>query len=198
MKVGMHFALWCLGLAKAETQTTPEERSCLARWAAGRKRLVEVGVWHGVTTCRLRGAMAPDGVLLAVDPYPVGRLGFSVQQLIARREVARIPNGTVRWVRQTGRAAARDYTAAGEPPVDFIFLDGDHSYEGLRGDWENWVPLVAADGVVALHDSCSSATRAIDDAGSARFTREVVLRDPHFERLETVDTLTVLRARRPA
>ena len=193
MRVMTHFLLWNLGLARAETQTSEAERDCLARHAAGRRRLVEVGVWHGVTTCRLRRAMARDALLLAVDPYEKGRLGFSAQRYIARREVAKVGNGAVRWERKPGVEAAREYAARGDEGVDFVFIDGDHSFEGLRGDWEAWSGLVAEGGVVALHDSCSSAARQIDDAGSARYTREVIARDPRFEVVEVVDTLTVLR-----
>lgn len=35
--------------------------------------------------------------------------------------------------------------------------------------------------------------RQIEDAGSARYTREVISQDPRFEVVEVVDTLTVLR-----
>ncbi|HEX8501818.1 MAG TPA: class I SAM-dependent methyltransferase [Pyrinomonadaceae bacterium] len=195
MRVMTHFLLWNLGAAKAETQTSEAERACLERHAEGRRRLVEVGVWHGVTTCRLRRAMAPDGLLVGVDPYPNGRLGFSAQRRIAHREVARVPNGEVRWERKTGVEAAREWAARGGAPVDFVFIDGDHTFEGLRGDWEAWSGLVAEGGVVALHDSCSSAERLIEDAGSVRYTREVIRRDPRFEVVEVVDTLTVLRRR---
>jgi len=94
MRVINHFMLWCLGLAEPEALTTEAERKWLARYAAGRKRLAEIGVWHGVTTCLLRSVMAPDGLLFAVDLYPVGRLGFSAQMVIARSEVAKIPNGS--------------------------------------------------------------------------------------------------------
>lgn len=189
-----HFLLWNLGLAEAETQTSDAERDCLAHHAAGRTRVVEIGVWHGVTTCRLRSAMASNGVLFAVDPYPAGRLGFSAQWHIARKEVAKIPNGIMRWVRSTGVEAARNHTALGLGPVDFVFIDGDHSFEGLRSDWEMWSQLVAREGIVTLHDSCSSATRQIDDdAGSVIFTSEVIRRDSRFELVEIVDTLTVLR-----
>ena len=193
MRVMHHFLLWNLGLARAETQTTAAERDCLARHAAGKERLVEVGVWHGVTTCRLRAAMGPTGVLFAVDPYPVGRLGFSAQQVIARREVAKVANGRVCWLRTTGAQAGKEHAEKDEPPVEFVFLDGDHSYEGLRGDWEAWSPLVAPGGVVCLHDSCSSAERDIKGAGSVLYTREVIRRDPCFEFVEAVDTLTVMR-----
>ena len=66
--VANHFARWFVGLAGPETQTTVAERDCLCRHAAGCRRVVEIGVWHGVTTCRLRGQMAADGILYAVDP----------------------------------------------------------------------------------------------------------------------------------
>src|ERR1700726_1292695 len=88
MLVTQHFALWMLGLASAETQSSEHERRCLAHHARGKKKLVEIGVWHGVSTCVLRCAMDPDGELLCVDPYPAGRFGFSVQQVIAQRTVS--------------------------------------------------------------------------------------------------------------
>jgi predicted O-methyltransferase YrrM len=198
LRVLTHFLLWNAGLARAETQTSESERACLARHAAGRRRLVEVGVWHGVTTCRLRRAMNAEGILFGVDPYPPGRLGFSAQRVIARREVEKSSGGEVRWLRLTGVDAARLLIEACEPPLDFVFIDGDHSYEGLRGDWEAWSGLVAPGGVVALHDSCSSAEREIEDAGSVRYTRDVVRRDARYELAEVIDTLTVMRRKENA
>ncbi len=195
MRVMTHFLLWCLGLAEPEAQTTVAERECLARHAGGKRRLVEIGVAYGASTCQLRRAMAGEGVLFAVDPYAPGRLGFSAQRLIACREVGKIAKGSVRWVRSTGAEAARDYAVSGDRPVDFVFIDGDHSYEGLRADWEGWSSLVATGGIVALHDSCPSAARGIEEAGSVIYTNEVILHDPRFEMIETVDTLTVLRRR---
>lgn len=183
-----HFVAWSLGLAAAETQTTASERDCLVRHAGGRRCVVEIGVWHGVTTKCLRAAMDAGGVLTAVDPFPMGRLGFSAQHVIAHREVAAVPNGTVVWVRSTGAEAARRHSR-----VDFVFIDGDHSEQGLLDDWRAWSPLVETGGIVALHDSRSSADRSIDDAGSVKVTNEVIVPDPRFVVVETVDTLTVLR-----
>jgi len=190
VKVLSHYIAWTIGLAPATTQTTTSERDCLARYAAGRRRVVEIGVWHGVTTKRLRSVMHPEGVLTAVDPFPVGRLGFSVQQQIARREVASVDNGEVAWLRTTGLAAARDHST-----VDFVFIDGDHSEQGLLADWQAWSPLVEPGGVVALHDSRSTPERRIDDAGSVKVTNEVILRDARFAMVDAVDSLTVLRRR---
>src|SRR5436309_1730773 len=119
------FVRWWLGLASPTTQTTDAERDCIARYAAGCKNVAEIGVWHGVTTCQLLQAMDPAGTLWAVDPYPKGRLGFSTQRVIAHRTVRPFDRGRVRWLRTTGREAAP--LVSGQ--VDFLFIDGDHTYE---------------------------------------------------------------------
>lgn len=191
MRAVPHFLCWMVGLVEPETQTTPAERDCLARHATGRRALVEIGVWHGVTTKRLRAAMAADGRLTAVDPFPIGRLGFSVAERIAHREVRRIRNGHVSWMRTTGAEAAQSHG-----PIDFIFIDGDHSEAGLRADWRAWSALVVPGGIVALHDSRSTPERPIDGAGSVIVTATEIVPDTRFSVVETVDSLTVL-TRRP-
>jgi predicted O-methyltransferase YrrM len=36
--------------------------------------------------------------------------------------------------------------------IDFLFIDGDHTYEGVKRDFEMYSPLVRPGGLVALHD----------------------------------------------
>jgi predicted O-methyltransferase YrrM len=38
-------------------------------------------------------------------------------------------------------------------PVDVLFIDGDHSYEGVLADWLLYHPLVRRRGIVAFHDA---------------------------------------------
>lgn len=193
MSVMPYFARWCIGWAAPETQTSAAERDCLAMHAAGLRRVVEVGVWHGVTTCRLLEVMAPDGTFLAVDPFPNNRFGFSSQRLIAHRTVKPFDKGRIIWLRMTGAKAASDLATRNLGGIDFIFIDGDHSYDGLRSDWESWSPLIVLGGFVALHDSCSTPNIKIDSAGSVIFTREVIRQDKRFELVKVVDTLTIFR-----
>ena len=37
-------------------------------------------------------------------------------------------------------------------PVDVLFIDGDHTYEGVKADYEMYAPLVRDGGLIALHD----------------------------------------------
>ena len=193
MNPSLHALLHAVGLMPAVTNTTAAERACLARHAAGRRRLAEVGVFQGVTTRVLRSAMDPAGTLFAVDPFFRNRLGFCPYELIARQEVGRAkePRGNVRWLAQTGADAARHPDLGADGGLDFAFLDGDHSWEGIRGDWEGFRPLLAPGGILALHDSDGASA----GSGAARFTAEVIRRDAGFRVLEVVDTLTVLERR---
>jgi len=44
--------------------------------------------------------------------------------------------------------------------VDLLFLDGDHSYEGVRSDFENYAPLVRPGGLIAFHDVVATENRS--------------------------------------
>lgn len=183
------WALTRLGLKEPSTQTTPAERVCLARHAAGRRQIVEIGVMHGVTTAVLRQVMSPDGTITGIDPHEPGRLGVSFERWIAERQIAGVPRGRARLVRARSADAAREWRDA----VDFLFIDGDHSWDGIHADWRAWSGHVAPGGAVALHDSRSMPGRS--DLDSVRYTREVIARDPRFEVVDAVDSLTVLRRR---
>ena len=37
--------------------------------------------------------------------------------------------------------------------IDFAFIDGDHSYEGVKLDWEVLSPRMTEFGVVVFHDT---------------------------------------------
>jgi predicted O-methyltransferase YrrM len=187
------FVKWSLGIAMPETQTSRVEQAALEKYVKSRKRVVEIGVWHGVNTKRMRGAMDEHGVFFAVDPFPVGRLRFSTQQQIAQEVVAQQRGAPVRWIRETGAQAAADHVAAAEDPVDFIFFDGDHSYEGLRSDWEGWADLIMPGGLAAFHDAHPVPGRCPDHAGSVKYVNSVVSADPRFEPVETIESLRIFR-----
>ena len=42
--------------------------------------------------------------------------------------------------------------ALGGDKLDFLFIDGDHSYEGVKADFEDYRKFVRPGGLVAFHD----------------------------------------------
>ena len=69
----LHAVRFLLGIDRAETQTSEKERAMLRRYAEGRTRAVEIGVYEGVNTRNIAEVMDPKGVLYGVDPFPKGR-----------------------------------------------------------------------------------------------------------------------------
>jgi len=51
--------------------------------------------------------------------------------------------------------------------ADFLFIDGDHSYVGVKKDFANFKQFVADDGIVAFHDIIAS------DLGVKKFWSEI-------------------------
>jgi predicted O-methyltransferase YrrM len=59
--------------------------------------------------------------------------------------------------------------------VDVLFIDGDHSYEGVKKDYENWVKTVKPGGHILFHDACRSRGGATCVAEVKRFVDTVPL-----------------------
>lgn len=56
--------------------------------------------------------------------------------------------------------------------LDFVFIDGDHSYEGVYNDIKAWMPKLKIGGIIAGHDykwgnvdyGIEAVTKAVNDA----------------------------------
>ncbi|MDH4452069.1 MAG: class I SAM-dependent methyltransferase [Verrucomicrobiota bacterium] len=180
-------SLHALGVVDAYSQTHPEERACLCRHIAKVKAAVEIGTFMGLTAAEMARSLPADATLYCVDPYPGG--GEPLLQ-IALRQIARAGAASkVRMVRADSAGAVANLPAQ----VDFFFVDGDHSYEGLSADWKIVRQLLKPGGIAAFHDTARAPEAMVHSEGSIRFFEEVITHDPEFTQLETVRSLNVIR-----
>lgn len=69
--------------------------------------------------------------------------------------------------------------------VDMVFVDGDHTYEGCRGDIEAWLPHLKIGGIMALHDFTRAEYMEVESAVADTLMDK--------ERIGLVDTLIAFR-----
>jgi MMP 1-O-methyltransferase len=146
------------GLIPPRTMHSQAEAAALARLAADARVVVEIGVFEGSSAVVLAHAMGPSAELHLVDPFedssgwalrPGAQADPRAARLAVRRAAGRSGPALV-WHRTTSERAAGAWDGR---PVDLVFVDGDHSPEGCRLDWDLWHPFVAPGGAVAFHDA---------------------------------------------
>ena len=78
--------------------------------------------------------------------------------------------------------------------IDFIFIDGDHSWKGIQKDWNDWSKKLRVGGIIALHDtSASEAFPSFEHQESIKFFAKVIKDDPFYILLKTVDSMNILQ-----
>jgi len=190
-KSALHFLRYLVGHDVPHTQTTEREQTVLQKHAAGKLRIVEIGVYEGFTTRRLAQSMAPAGELFAIDPFLAGRTGICWGKWIAHREVNTAGSRrNVRFIEEFSYNAKDQVQGS----FDFIFIDGDHSIEGIARDWTDWSGRLSEKGIMALHDTRVPAHNpAVSELGSFLYFESHIRHDPRFQLLEQADSLSILQ-----
>ncbi|MDD2757953.1 MAG: class I SAM-dependent methyltransferase [Patescibacteria group bacterium] len=164
---------------------TLQKYACIARVG-----IVEVGVLDGLTTREMaKVAQAP---IYGIDPIIPDSMN---ERLIGNEEkIKQNLNFYPKFY------FFKDYSfnvvKNWRQPFDFIFIDGDHTYEAVRQDFLQWFPLLQSGGTVAFHDSAPVTSTIpggfIGWPGPIKLVAELK-NSPALEFLEVQDSLSVFR-----
>lgn len=61
-----------------------------------------------------------------------------------------------RFIKETSERAYYDFFVKQDIKIDVLFIDGDHSYEGVKIDFELYSQLLNKKGIIFIHDSDES------------------------------------------
>jgi predicted O-methyltransferase YrrM len=50
------------------------------------------------------------------------------------------------------KGLSREIAKVWDKPIGMLFIDGDHSYQGFKGDYNGFSPHVIEGGIIAIHD----------------------------------------------
>jgi predicted O-methyltransferase YrrM len=127
--------------------------------------VVEIGRFRGGSTFLLAAALDGKGI---VHSYDIATRQGHDGNALDRELIAALERF---GLRERVELHVADSRTASPPSgaIDLLFVDGDHSEEGVRKDFEHWSPHVRVGGHVLFHDAVAAADFTTPvDAGPAR------------------------------
>jgi predicted O-methyltransferase YrrM len=138
-------------------QQVPFEITEYAKLVAAQKpkTAIEIGTSRGGSLFILCRLAAPDATIISVDMPGAGygEAYTSAHARLFRLFPSRKQSLTlVKADSHKLETQARISHLLSGKHVDLLFIDGDHSYEGVKKDFEMYSPLVADGGMIVFHD----------------------------------------------
>lgn len=144
------------------------------------ERIVEIGSYLGRSTVFFAKSMEVlgiDGEVVAIDPHTGDRqhlekLGVDTLSSLGLFKEHVAAAGVADRVRPL--VAPSDEANVGwSEPIDFLFVDGWHSYDAVLADGKNWMPFVTPRGQAIFDDTArypdvAQAVSDLSDAGIAQ------------------------------
>jgi predicted O-methyltransferase YrrM len=144
------------GGALRPIQNRGELEVLLARIDKLRPRtILEIGTAKGGTLLLLSRSASPDATLISID-LPSGMHGGGYPRWKAhlfRRFVLATQNlHLLRGNSHLRETYEKAVEVLRDKPVDLLFIDGDHSYSGVKQDYDQYRTLVRQGGLIVFHD----------------------------------------------
>ncbi|CAA6693607.1 MULTISPECIES: CmcI family methyltransferase [unclassified Lentimonas] len=147
---------WDFALKHFAPCQKPSEILGFLEWAKVEEpvTIVEIGVARGGTNYLLRNCIPSVEHMIGIDYFPRNT-----------RLHRKLHPDSVKLDFVGGQSAGATTLAEvkrllGGKPIDLLFIDGDHSYEGAMADYNAYSPLVRKGGWIAFHDIVPQARKA--------------------------------------
>jgi predicted O-methyltransferase YrrM len=178
------FNFKALGISIKPTQVKDEIRDLLRHLTPKPKVVLEIGTASGGALFMFARIAQPDATIISID-LPGGMFGGGYPKWKSPLYKS-FAHGQQKVYLLCGdshdpAAASKVQKILGERKIDFLFIDGDHTYEGVKKDFEMYSSLVRNGGIIALHDIVHGTLENV--GGVPKFWSEIKCK---FEYLEIV------------
>jgi predicted O-methyltransferase YrrM len=147
-----------LGFYPAENRVTThltfqekQRLMSLARKCSGTSVYVEIGSYIGASACFIAAGMNKysGSKLHCIDTWRNEGMAEGKRDTFAefKKNTAKYKDLII-----PHRGESQDLAGRFNARVDFLFIDGDHSYEGVRADVDSWFPKLKPGALVLFHD----------------------------------------------
>ena len=129
------------------------------------KTMLELGTFNGGTLFLFSRIANKDALLISIDLPKVKFGNFQFDWRVPLIKRFSLPNQKLKLIRANSHKTSTLYQVKkilDGKKLDFMFIDADHSYDGVKKDFEMYSPLVKNGGVIAFHDIVPSPCGSID------------------------------------
>ena len=161
-----------------------EEITELVRFLAKRKPkfILEIGTAKGGTLFLFARVSSPEATIISID-IPGGRFGggYPKWKKILYRSFA-IHRQKISLVRENSHAPTTlnlIKEILKQEKLHFLFIDGDHTYDGVTKDFRMYGSLVGRGGIITFHDIVPGPPENV--GGVPRFWNEIKYEFEHTE-----------------
>ena len=117
--------------------------------------ILEIGTLNGGTLFLFTRVVREDALIISID-LPGGPFGsgYSPDRIPLYKSFA-LEQQQLYLIRGNSHEQStlmKVKEILNDNQLDFLFIDGDHTYEGVKKDFEMYSPLVREGGLIALHD----------------------------------------------
>lgn len=146
------------------------------------KVVLEIGTANGGTLFLFSRIASEDATLISID-LPKGKFGggYPLWKIPIYKSFA-LPNQKIHLIRADSHSYSTLETVKSilnRKKVDFLFIDGDHTYHGVKKDFEMYSPLVRKGGIIAFHDIVPGPQENV--GGVPKFWKEIKNKYPYQE-----------------
>jgi predicted O-methyltransferase YrrM len=121
----------------------------LAKTLKSKNIALEIGSYIGASSLMIAKGLKSGSTLYCIDTWQndamtEGNWDSFSEFIKNTKSVEHIINP----IRRTSIEAVKNFNL----PIDYLFIDGDHSYEGVKLDVEAWFPKLKSGGIIVMHD----------------------------------------------
>ena len=117
--------------------------------------IIEIGTAIGGTFFLFSRVASEGATIISID-LPGGTFGAAYPNVkISSYRSFALPKQKIHLIRADSHnqtTLEKVNSILDKKSIDFLFIDGDHTYEGVKKDFEMYSPLVRNNGIIAFHD----------------------------------------------
>jgi predicted O-methyltransferase YrrM len=136
-----------------ESHLTFTERTTLYKLAKNKNSVIEIGSFLGASATAFVPALDHTGVLYAIDTWKNDAMSEGIRDTkgdFIKNVGEHIKK--IEMIQGYSSQMCEVLSSTITSPVDVLFIDGDHSFEGALADWQNYRKFLGSGSIVIFHD----------------------------------------------